>query len=250
MVTGTRRIYPKPPIVEAVIEFRLVAGHSRDAILAAVSPTLGPQYPGARLVKELIEFSATISPEGQGSTTRRVPHVTFLRSEDSRRQIGVGQALLSSHVLAPYPGWENFIEQTRDAVEALPVEVKEAGASALSVRYIDRIVMPTAEEVVGDYLTVMPSRPASMPEVLSGYHVVTTAIDPRDQTLAQLTVANAPPEADHRQVLIYDLLLQRAGTPLCTLVDTSWTTIVEELHQRQREIFEQSITDRARELFQ
>jgi len=158
--------------------------------------------------------------------------------------------VLSSHVLAPYPGWENFIEQTRDAVAALPADVKEAGATSISVRYIDRIVMPTAEEVLGEYITVLPPRPESMPELLSGYHVATTAVDKQNGTLAQLIVALAPPEADHRQVVIYDLLLQRSGTPLCKLVGDEWAAILEELHQRQREIFEQSITDRARELFQ
>jgi uncharacterized protein (TIGR04255 family) len=96
----------------------------------------------------------------------------------------------------------------------------------------------------------MPAKPVGMPELLEGFHVALQTIDPKDGTIAILTVASAPPVDNGHPTLIYDLNLQRQGTPIGSLADTSWLPIVEDLHLRQREIFEASITDKARELFQ
>lgn len=95
----------------------------------------------------------------------------------------------------------------------------------------------------------MPHCPAPMPPEIAMFHVVTQTIDLKDDTIALLTLASGPATPEGNPVLLYDLHFRRQGQPLCGLTDTTWVSIVEALHQRQRDVFEASITDKMRELF-
>jgi len=222
-----RRIYPKPPIVEAVIELQFAGSVAGSLIVDALADRLRDKYSVDR--------------------ERREPQRMFLRSRDGLRVLGCGEDSLSIHVLAPYPGWESFMEQTREAVLALPSEARDL--SSVAVRYIDRIAMPSTNVSINDFFTIMPPSPEGMPPQLAGFRVATQMVDPGERLIANLTLASAPADEDGCPVVIYDLGVQRIGQPLCSLQSSEWISIAEALHQRQREIFEASITDRARELF-
>lgn len=247
----TRRIYPNPPIVEAVIEFRFEesgpGAELSDVIRTALSATYDAEETATQ---DRIEAEVSLTGGGVAAAARRTPHITFLRSASGHRLLGCGPGSLSVHVLAPYPGWESFIGQAEEAVGALPAPVADSPVLVLSIRYIDRIEIPGGRGGFADYLSVLPPRPKGMPAVLAGCHYVTHATDPRDGTRAQLTVASTPGEPEKGPALLYDLALQQSGQPLCSFQVDSWRPLVEEMHARQREIFEQSITDRTRELFQ
>lgn len=244
----SRRIYPRPPIVEAIIDFRYVAEVSQAKILEALRASIGEKYKGEPKKQERIEFSARVEGESVTSSTQRMPHLTFLRTSDDLRLIGVAAGIISVHVLAPYPGWERFLEQTQEAIQALPREVRDGTITTLAIRYINRITLPSGS--VGEYLTVLPPRPTGMPVQLSAFHVVTEAEDDVDGTTVLLTVASAPSRQENTNVLIYDLNIQRTGNPVCSFSNEAWCPIVEALHRRQRDIFEASITEKMREHFQ
>ncbi|WP_428265088.1 TIGR04255 family protein [Haliangium sp.] len=245
-----RRSYAKPPIVEALVELRFVHDVSGDALMDTLSARLADSYSGERKQQELVTFSAAVDAHSVAASARRAPHITFLQSDDGLRLIGCRTQTISVHTLAPYPGWESFFAQVEEAVEALPGDLRAGGLSTISVRYIDRITLPVGDGSYLDFLTIMPTRPEPLPSVLSGFHFVTQANDPDDGTQALLTLASGPPTPTGEPVLVYDLLLQRTGEPLCSFDGREWQSIVEELHERQRGIFEASITDRTRELFE
>ena len=245
-----RRVYPKPPIVEAVVDLRFSEGTGGD-ILSTLSQRLGRQYSGEQKRQHRVEVSARIEEEAVATETRRIPHVTFLRSPDGLRLLGCGPDVLSVHVLAPYPGWESFIDQAKEAVGALYAGPHaSATVATLTVRYIDRIELPDVGASFSDLLTVIPARPQGMPPQLAGLYVTMQTTDPGDGTTASLVVGSTPTDESNRPALIYDLSVQRSGQPLSGLEGDEWSRIAEDLHRRQREIFEASITDAARELFQ
>jgi len=243
-----RRIYPRPPIVEAIVEFHYQSDVSDERVLTSLKNSLGDSYKGEPKKQNRLQFAALVNGDTVQSSTTTLPHFTFLKTPDGLRQVGTGPGVLSVHVLAPYPGWERFLEQAQAAVSALPEEVRSGSITALAVRYIDRIVLPDGD--VQRFLTVMPSRPSTMPTELAAFHVAIETKEPADGTSAVLTIASATPEPDGRPALIYDLNLHRVGERLCGFSADSWGPIAEDLHRRQREIFEGSITDQMRELFQ
>jgi len=247
----TRRIYPNPPIVEAVIEFRFEPRGTATGLAKTLREALGDTYDADETrTQDRIEAQVSVADGGVAAAARRMPHLTFLQSASGHRLLGCAPGSLSVHTLAPYPGWESFIGQAKEAVAALPGPLADAPVLSVSVRYIDRIELPANEDVgFADFVTVMPPRPSAMPNVLSGCYYATQATDPEDGTFAQLTVASSP-GTDGTAALMYDLVLRRESQPLCNFQLESWEPIVEDLHTRQREIFEESITDRTRELFQ
>ena len=236
----TRPMYPRPPIVEAVIDFRFASEVQAASLIHALESTLREKYAGS-VEKDYVATSA-----------RRNGHATFLQSSDGLRLLGCGNSMLSVHVLAPYSGWENFRDQAQEAIHLLPDGIRNESLASLSIRYINRFSLPkTAQMPINDYLVVMPPRPDGMPAQLSGFHMFTQTRDPEDGTIALLTMASAPPDAKTgNPVIIYDLTVQRAGNPLCGLGNGEWIPIIEVLHRQHRDIFEASITDRMRELFQ
>lgn len=243
-----QRAYPRPPIVEAIIELRYGGEVAAEVVVDALRAALGDTYAGEPRKQERLQFEAQLSGDAPSLETKKLPALTFLRTSDGFRQIGIEDGGISVHVLAPYPGWERFIEQAIAAVRALPEAVKSGPISALGVRYIDRIALPDSN--AQRFLKVIPYRPNAMPEDLAAFHVVTQTRDPEDGTLAILTIASVPPEVDGKPSLIYDLNLRRAGDHVCSFEGDAWIPIIETLHKRQRAIFEDSITDELRELFQ
>lgn len=75
----TRRAYPRPPIVEAVITFRFAEILASETLLAVFPGELSGQYPSEEKRKDL----------------------RFLQSADGLRLLGCAGDILSVHVLAP-----------------------------------------------------------------------------------------------------------------------------------------------------
>lgn len=243
-----RTIYPRPPIVEAVVEFNFAEAISQKLLLDALGEKLKGSY-SSRKEQTRVDASITVNSELVATETRKSTPVIFLTSADGLRLVGCAVGALSVHVLAPYPGWESFFERVLEAVDALPSSVAEAKLARVAVRYIDRIVLPPGEVRLADYLEVLPKRPPLLPESLSAMHSVTQSLDANDGTSALLTVAAIPPNSKEGSTeVVYDLLLQRGGD-LGTLAESNWRQVVDVLHTRQRDIFEDSVSEKTKELF-
>jgi uncharacterized protein (TIGR04255 family) len=229
-----------------VIELGFLTDFEPDELAKALHSKLSQRYAGEPFKRARVEFGATIGPEEVSASTRRVPHLSFLRSADGLRLLGCRARALSVHVLSPYPGWENFREQLEEALGALPDEIRDSGLARMGVRYIDHIVLPREATSFVDYVKVFPSCPDALPRVVSSFQFVTQTVDPDDATIARMVLARGPEEGPS---IVFDLHLQRQGEPLAAVDDGSWRSILEALHERQREVFEGAITDKARELF-
>ena len=220
--------------------------------MAALRVALGDRYDSdATPTQDRIEAQVSVTDGTLATAARRTRHATFLQSASGHRLLGCRDGTLSVHTLAPYPGWESFLAQAQEAASALPPGVRDQPLRQLAVHYVDRIELPVAGGVgFQEYVTVMPRRPDRMPKDLSACYYATQTHDPETNVYSQLIVASMPPSQDGNPVLLYDLTLQQRGDPLCTFSEDAWAPIVEELHVRQRDIFEDSITDKMRELFQ
>lgn len=151
-------------------------------------------------------------------------------------------------MLAPYPGWENFLQLAREVVDALPDTTREGGFDAILVRYIDRIALPAQEPIeLATWLTVLPRRPTSMPARARELQFITRSSD-ADGTEANLRIVTAGMDPEGRPLLLYDLLMSCFAGDEAVGVE-EWEAVVERLHTRQRSIFEDSITDALRALF-
>jgi uncharacterized protein (TIGR04255 family) len=172
----------------------------------------------------------------------------LLATADGKAIVGVGEHLLSVHVLAPYPGWASFLPRVHEALSVYRELARPEGLALVGVRYIDQIVLPDgADTNLVEYFPCLPPRPESMPLLLDGFHVVTQARDPKDNFTAVLTMASVP-STDHRFAVLYDLNVVRAFERPAPLDE--FQQHADFLHARQRRIFEDSITESTRRLFE
>lgn len=244
-----RQNYPRPPIVEAVLLFQLAVDVEAGVVFDVLKDTIGENYKGDEEKRDLMAAQMRIDQEGfSANASRSVSHTMFMRSSDGLRLVGVAPGVLSVHVLAPYPGWERFVEQASEAVEALPDEVRSAGFRSIVVRYIDRIVFPSNEAIqLSEYFNTIPLHPSSLPQELSGFHFVTQSQE--GPVSAMMTLASAPSDGDGRPVVLYDLQLSQSGSDAPVATEDDWLSVAENLHERLRDAFEESITEKTRDLF-
>lgn len=133
-------------------------------------------------------------------------------------------------------------------MKAIPGDISSGGFTWLSVRYIDRLRFPRNEPLdLSEYFLTAPQPTNSTPRILAGFQSTTQWFDEQTRTTALLTMASMV-EHEH-PALLYDLNVIRTSPEGSAIAESEWEEIVDELHVRQRDIFEESITDKTRELF-
>ena len=142
----------------------------------------------------------------------------------------------------------SFFPRVREALSVYLELARPEGLALVGARYIDQIVLPEGGDTnLVEYFPCLPPRPESMPLLLDGFHVVTQARDPKDNFTAVLTMASVP-STDHRFAVLYDLNVVRAFERPASLDELQQHA--DFLHARQRRIFEDSITESTRRLFE
>jgi len=221
--------YSKPPIVEVALEVRF-DGPWREEDKERLQDRFGVTYTGK---------------------PQRVPHfgnnpvaldTTLLPSDDGSRFVGIAARLLTIHALEPYPGWKEFKEQASDAINVYVRTLTPIGICGLGIRYLDRIVLPAKTVLLRQYFTCIPRRPRDL-QALHGAHVILKSEESGLKSF--LTVACD--KDDEGPCVLYDISLERDFTPSVPI--NNWQAISDDLHTRQRDIFEDSITEKTRGLF-
>jgi uncharacterized protein (TIGR04255 family) len=242
------RTYNNPPIVEAVVELRFAPGAPwTEALLGALVEEFRKGYRGAPQRRNQFQLQAQVHGEAVATASRLSFHQMMLPTADGKAIVGVGEHLLSVHVLAPYPGWASFLPRVRDALSVYRELARPEGLVLIGVRYIDQIVLPAGGDTnLVEYFPCLPPRPESMPSPLDGFHVVTQAHDAKENFTAVLTMASVP-STDRQLAVLYDLNVVRVFEKPTALDELPQHA--DFLHARQRRIFEDSITDSTRRLF-
>lgn len=246
-----RRIYPNPPIVEAIIELRFAEAVKREELVAAIADQQGGEYSGQRRRQELVKVVAAITAEDATSGIERVPHAEFLSSPGGHRAVGCRDGALSFHVMTPYPGWENFRTHVVEVLAQLPDSIAAQSVGALAVRYIDRIVLPSLEVQLQEYFAVIPSLPQVGPQAVAGLNFVAVRMGGDKGIETSMTLRLDAASADGRPAVFFDFLaVQPCNEAVTAAAHDNWWPVIEALHELQRDSFEACITDKCRELFQ
>ena len=249
-----RRRYVNPPIEEALCEFRFAPGDEWDLTIPGKLHTeLECAYPAKPKQQRLAQVALQLD----GGWAKGVQHredvgKLLLSTEDGKRLVGVAPDTLSVHILRPYrcsaaggAGWEEFRRRVHAALRAYWTVVKPIGVWRISVRYINKIEIPSDTAELGDYLLCAPPEVGGLPDV-SGF---ASRVDYRygnnmRLALSQGTVRDATGRVAN--LLDLDVIWESEATPLNMERAMGQTATLRGL---AREAFENVITDAARELF-
>jgi uncharacterized protein (TIGR04255 family) len=238
--------YAKPPIVEAVVELRVSGGKPWKELEASLLAAFKPGYPGAQRQVNAFLVQTKWQNESIETSSRKDFLKWLLPDAKGLQLVGLGPGVFSLHVLAPYPGWAVFRPAVDRAFAQYCEVAKPEAVTEVGVRYIDQILLPAGGRL-DDYFKATPPRLPSQPDGVTAFQITTESQDTATNTTSLLTLASGPQTAEGLRVVIYDLNLTRGfPTPIAL---AGWPENVEMLHKRQRDIFEESITDNTRELF-
>lgn len=250
-VVEQRRVYPRPPIVEALVEFRFAQAVPLSKMRGALAGNLPHGYEKSPSVRYRIDLEAAVTGRDVRTAGKRNVEAYFFRGRSGLRLIGCRASSLSAHVLAPYPGWENFQDVVDECVAAAAPVLGSEVLKSVAVRYVDRIVIPGAAPNLQEFLTIAPRTPEGAGSILTGFSWTSETKLPATGDTMRVELRSAPPNGPEAQVVVLDLLAAHAFAGAVRLADRQlWSDIVDRLHQVQRDVFEASITAETRRLFE
>jgi uncharacterized protein (TIGR04255 family) len=238
--------YRNPPIAEALVEFRFGRTRPWAEVEGPLLEFFAKTHTGEKRKMETYQVQSewkagTVATQASSNFSRWI-----LPNGSGTRLLGIGPEVLSVHVVAPYPGWSQFRPAVDEAFARYAEIAEPQSLTRVVVRYIDQILIPEGV-ALKEYFRALPDKLPSQPEALTSFQVTTESIDPLSGIRSLLTLVTGPSTGDHRRVIIYDLNLTR---DLPTDAPLAWGDVVELLHARQKAIFEESITDKMRKLFE
>lgn len=205
--------------------------------LARFGSRLEKRYPTP---ETLLEWSAQLQTPASTQPTPRAVGL-LLRSTDQRYVVQARQDGLRLSSLAPYEGWQSFLDEARFVWGEYGKTLQPRRVTGLSVRYINRIPIE-GTFALEDYLL-------SRPEVAPGLskHVsdlfLRLVLEVRPGTTMAITQYL---ERAVDQALILDLEASRR-TDAAPEEPAIWTDL-EELRQTKNRYFFASVTDRVVQL--
>jgi uncharacterized protein (TIGR04255 family) len=248
--------YPKPPIVEAVLQLRYGSAFT-GVELTRISRLLQRRYPKSQ---PEIDFQLAVKIEAANDRATAASNarpdvvdkgVRLLSDDDQRIVITRTKSILFAHQ-APYPGWDLFLTEARAIFDTVREKLGFRQVSFVGLRYTNRIDVPlgaSQETVVpGDYLIAGPALPnIPISPAVRMYQLVADVDLRMDRLVARIQAATLPPALINHASLLLDIdIIGQHDVP--QKPDEFWE-LVGRMRQAKNEIFEACITDNARQLF-
>lgn len=239
-------IYPNAPIVEALLDLQVqlpaatVVGGLEECY-AAVREAY-PKKTALHEAQGTIEFGPRVS----ASATSRALGYAF-ESADAKQVFQARITGFTANRLAPYTGWDVFSSEALRLWEVYRTVANPERVTGLSLRYINRIDIPTSPVEIKDYLRTVPEVASGLPQQLQNFFFQVSLPVTELKAVATITETPAASFREGGVSILFDLELYRTED-LPTDIE-GLTKILREFRVRKNEIFELCITNKTRELF-
>lgn len=237
-----------PPIVEAVIDFRVrLRAPLAGAALASVSAEFKEQFPSCMLMKQHA-FALTIAvgdEPNQSSTSETQPGVRF----DSAAKDRVAIFTVDGFTFSRVNGYSDWSMLKADAMAAWaeysrlanPLEIVRVG-----LRYINRFEFQSPIEL-NDFFTAAPTLPPELPQVIGPFHsrVVFPLVDGIGE--GSLTHVLTPSMGSEIHVIL-DIDVYQENTNYDANSMNAWD-LLDKFREQKNKIFFASVTNKALEKY-
>lgn len=238
-----------PPIIEAVLDIDCDMPPDLEIakLEAAVFPLLQDQYPQLRTqLRQEIETKLD-APEKtliRGTTEA----IQFLH-KDERQLVQIRREGFSFNRLSPYKGFDVYEPEIERVWKIYLSVVKPRQIKAIKLRYINRIMLPSAEKNVElvEYMKIGSSLPEATELTLVGFLNQYVARDVKTGNLASVILTSQPAQAD-KMPFIFDITASHMG-PMS--VD-DWSCILSQIRQLRdlkNSVFKNTLTEQCLNLF-
>lgn len=247
--------YARPPITEAVIEFRFDPVISQDALGEFVRDVQG-QYPTA---EQSYEVTVELKVPASGGEPVATPEMELagykITGRDETDLILLAADRIATVRLAPYCGWEQFLEITQNNYALLRNISGYRKIVRVATRYINRIDIPVARSDsiwtsksinTTEYLLLEPQIPKIIPKISSfSSQFVGFVPEIHGKVLVNAGIVSSP-LIDHVSLLLDIDLFKDQNLPQ---KENELWDLLAAFRIQKNILFEAFVTDKARELF-
>jgi len=241
------KVYIKPPVIEAVCEFRLTSDTKWDlTIPGLVYEKLKEDFP-IKEQREIQEFDVIQDPDGVKQRVKRSDRVLFFK-EDKKLFIQVGPHFLAINCLKPYPKWEMYKPNISKAFGVLSDVLETIKLRRIGLQYRNRIDIPGNNIDLDDYFEFGINLGRHITQPMVDFIAGCTLSFSENSDLCRIQLTNITSDIPETTTVLLDinyfLVKPRSFTKEETM---NW---IEEAHTRIEEIFEGCLKDKLRELFE
>lgn len=238
--------YPRPPVTEAVFEFRF-SDVLNDRDLQRLKSRFSSRFPS---VEERKNISVEVQPDR--IATSAVLAGFQMTAKDAASIVILQHNALTTVKPAPYITWEEMMETSKANYELFEKTVGRKLINRISSRFQNRIDIPS-EQISGKDLFEFVRLGVTLPEEISpligpyslacSFFEKTTGV----KVFAQTSIADPGPVIDHVSIFLdIDAFIDEN---ISSHKDVLWNA-APLLRRAKNAVFEQCITDETRRLFQ
>jgi uncharacterized protein (TIGR04255 family) len=235
--------YPLAPIIEAVIDIRVVPAKEFDfsKLDYAVREKFLKEYP--LVAKQFQNEFQLVSGEHPQATPISSSMGLRFSSDNNNQILQIKVDGFTFSRLAPYENWETFRDKAKQLWMIYQKTTLPQHITRIAVRFINRFDFPGTTIELSDYLNVFPHVPES--NLMKGFSMQATFNQTDINSTLIITQVLIPSHKPDTVSILLDFDL--FNEDLRSLQDDFWL-FLEELRTRKNQIFENSITDKTRGL--
>lgn len=240
--------FSKPPITEAIFDIRVTLPKEVTLEQLAVFqediktsyPTKKERYSGAFQIK------TGVAPEII-TTSNRIDGFLF-HSQDGKKIVQARLDGFTFNKLKPYSNWEDFSGEAKYLWGHYLAIAKPINVVRLALRYINRIELPLPFGDFREYILTIPEIAPGVPNSLSGFFMQLAIPNPEINADANIIETIERKTIDQGTIsFILDIDVFR-GIILESSSGQIWD-VLDQLRLFKNQIFLNSLTDKAKELF-
>lgn len=239
--------YNKAPIKEAVFDIRVSSlTNCNINQLELIYDAIKEKYPNKR---KAINFSAKleIKEEKQILNEERSNILGFIYSNsDNSRQVQFRLDGFTYNLISPYTGWSDFSTEAFSLFEIYRTNFNPNSIVRIALRFINRIELPLPFNDFSDFILNMPPIPNCLPQSFNHFFMQINVPCGKANTSVVLT-ETIEPISNNKLPFILDIDVFKLGQ----IIDSndSLKAEFEELRTIKNSIFEETITQKLRDIF-
>ncbi|MBI4041330.1 MAG: TIGR04255 family protein [Deltaproteobacteria bacterium] len=240
-------LYPKNPIVEALVDIRIDPRlNTLPSEFEAIHTKLQNEYPEKK-ARRSWETKLEIK-DGAPVQTMPVDHgidgFQFI-SSDKKNICQFRMDGFTFSRLRPYERWEVFLPKCMRSWQIYKTELQPKNISRLAVRFINLIEIPSANFELSDYFVEAPHPPKSLSQELEGFlNRFVIKLNESTKAVTTTTIHGSKNKPDVTPILFDIDVFSMVDLPIFE-IEKSLT----DLHDNVEKIFFESLTTKAKELF-
>lgn len=245
---ATHRQLKTPPIVEAVIDFRVKLRSQVDGTsLTKVTPEFKAKFPKAALMRQRA-FQVTFGEDAPPNPNPAKEVISGARFDSANKEqvaIFTLEGFTLSNVLN-YSTWPEFKEQAIESWNeycklADPQEIVRVG-----LRYINRLDFPAPVEL-SNFFTAAPSLPPELPQIIGPFH--SRVLFPLSDGIGMGSLTHVlNPTIGSDISVILDIDIYQEGLNYEASKANAWD-LLDKFRVQKNNVFFASLTDKALEKY-